>query len=64
MTDPKTPIWVTIAVKVGDETRTWEADASTADNPYEIATALLSGLHVDAGRRLSQDSVQHWKANR
>lgn len=50
MSDKKTPVWVTIAVNIGGETRTFEVDASTDDNPYEIASGDLS--------------LKHWKATR
>jgi hypothetical protein len=64
MTDTKTAVWVTIAVNIGGETKTFEADASTAQNPYEIASGLLSALRTDADRELGRDSLEYWKARR
>jgi Holliday junction resolvasome RuvABC ATP-dependent DNA helicase subunit len=64
MTDQTAPVWVTIAVNVNGETRTFEADANTAANPYEIAEGLLSGLRTDAGRWLTREGIEYWKANR
>ena len=51
MTD-KTPIVVTIAVKIGDQVELFEAEAATASDAYEVADGLLSGLRTDAGRWL------------
>ena len=64
MTDLKAQVWVTIAVNIGGETRTFEADASTAANPYEIADGLLGGLKIDASRWLNRDGLEHWRATR
>jgi len=52
MTDKKTPVWVTIAINIGGETKTFEADASTANDPFDVAQGLLSGLDNDADRWL------------
>ncbi|GAA0494583.1 hypothetical protein Ade02nite_20060 [Paractinoplanes deccanensis] len=52
MTDQKTPVWVTIAVNIGGETKTFSADASTEGDLYDIATGLLSGLDSEASRWL------------
>jgi hypothetical protein len=52
MTDNKTPIWVTIAINIGGETRTFTADATTAGDPYDLANGLLKGLDNEAGRWL------------
>lgn len=52
MTDLKTPIWVTIAINIGGETKTFEADASTASDPYDVAQGLLTGLDTEADRWL------------
>ncbi|WP_213004712.1 hypothetical protein [Paractinoplanes toevensis] len=64
MTDPKTPVWVTIAVHVGGETKTFEADATTASNPYEIANGLLSGLHTEASRTINRQAMDYSRSNR
>lgn len=53
MTDSKTPIWVTIAVNIGGETKTFEADASTTGDAYDVAYGLLNGLDNEAGRWLN-----------
>jgi hypothetical protein len=52
MTDPKTQVWVTIAIGIGGETKTFEADASTTDDAHDIAQGLLSGLDTQADRWL------------
>lgn len=52
MTDNKTPVWITIAVNIGGETKTFTADASTTGDPYDIANGLLNGLDTEAGRWL------------
>jgi hypothetical protein len=57
MTDTKTPIWVTIAINVGGETKTFEADASTAGDPYELAAGVLQGVDTEAGRWLYRAGV-------
>jgi hypothetical protein len=64
MTDQKTPVWVTIAVNVGGETKTFEADATTASNPWEVANGLLSGLDTNAGRYLTHQSIAYERSNR
>lgn len=64
MTEPKTAVWVTIALNVGGETKTFEADATTAANPYEIARGLLSGLESEAGRWFYRTGMEYERANR
>jgi hypothetical protein len=58
MTDQKTPVWVTIAVNVGGETKTFSADATTANDPYELAVGILSGLDQDADRWLRKQGYE------
>ncbi len=64
MTDQKTPVWVTIAVNVGGDTKTFEADASTADDPYDLAVGMLSGLDSQADRWLRNTGQEVRRANR
>ena len=52
MTDNKTQIWITIAVNIGGETTTFEADASTGGDPHDVALGLLNGLDNEADRWL------------
>jgi hypothetical protein len=52
MTDTKTSIWVTIAINIGGETKTFEADATTAGDAYDVAKGLLNGLDTEADRWL------------
>ncbi len=48
----KTPIWITVAINIGGETKTFEADATTGGDVYDVAQGLLSGLDSEAGRWL------------
>lgn len=50
----KTPVWVTIAINIGGETKTFEADATTASDKFEVTDGLLSGLKTDASRWLNK----------
>ncbi len=63
-TDQKTPVWVTITVQVGDEPKTFEAEAATASNPWDVAGGLLFGLDMDARRYVSHTSREYNEANR
>lgn len=58
MTDNKTPVWVTIAINIGGETKAFEVDANAANDPYDVASGLLDGLHTDAGRWLRNTGIE------
>lgn len=64
MSDTKTPIWVTIAVNIDGETKTFEADAAAAGNPYDVAGGILSGLDNEAGRWINRSSIDYDRAHR
>lgn len=57
-TTDKTSIVVTIAVNIGGEVRLFEAEASTANNAYDVAQGLLSGLDTEADRWLNKAGFQ------
>ncbi len=62
MTETKTQIWVTIAVNIGGETKTFEADASTGGDPYDVAQGLLTGLDTEADRWLTKTGMRSRRA--
>jgi hypothetical protein len=64
MTDTETPIQVTIAVNIGGETKTFEANATTNGDPYDVTDGLLNGLDVQASRWVRETGMDSRRGQR
>ena len=52
MNEPTTAVSVTIAIKIGDETKLFAADAATGGDAHDLAYGVLGGVKEEAGRWL------------